>query len=102
MRDRQFDVSRACPSWPLSLAVVSTAWSDYPDIIMRRTASLATAMLWGWYVTARYDLKHVISIFRHAIAVMALASFVITAATPGRRRRPYRPARLAWHLRHDK
>ncbi len=65
-----------------SLAVLSIAWSDYPDVTLRRSASLVTALLWGWYVTARYDLKDVIAIIRQAIGAMAIASLVVAVGVP--------------------
>ena len=72
--------------WPVlalaALAVLSTAWSDYPDITIRRAASLVTAMLWAWYVTARYDLKDVIAIMRQTIWLTALASLAVGLALP--------------------
>jgi exopolysaccharide production protein ExoQ len=72
--------------WPVLslviLALVSTAWSDHPDITIRRACSLLTATLWAWYVTSRYDLKDVISIARQSIGLLALASLAIAILAP--------------------
>ena len=72
--------------WPIMvltlLAIVSISWSDYPDITLHRSASLLTCTLWGWYVTARYDLKNLIAIIRQAIGFMAIASIAIAVAAP--------------------
>src|SRR5215469_5007667 len=64
--------------WPIMaltlLAIVSTSWSDYPNITLHRFVSLFTTTLWAWYVTVRYDLKDVIAIIRQATGLMAVAS----------------------------
>jgi exopolysaccharide production protein ExoQ len=72
--------------WPVLslviLALVSTGWSDHPDITIRRAGSLVTATLWAWYVTSRYDLKDVISIVRQSIGLLAVASLAIGILAP--------------------
>ena len=44
--------------WPIMaltlLVVVSTSWSDYPNITLHRSISLTTSTLWSWYVVGRY------------------------------------------------
>jgi exopolysaccharide production protein ExoQ len=65
-----------------SLAVLSISWSDYPDVTLRRSASLVTATLWAWYLAARYDLKDVVALIRQAIGVTALASLVVAVGAP--------------------
>ena len=43
--------------WPIMaltlLVVVSTSWSDYPNITLHRSISLTTSTLWSWYVVGR-------------------------------------------------
>jgi exopolysaccharide production protein ExoQ len=72
--------------WPiLSLAVLallSIAWSDYPDITLRRAGSLLTAGLWAWYVTSCCELAELVSIIRQACLLLALASLAIGVAAP--------------------
>src|SRR5262249_47640186 len=58
----------------VGLALVSAAWSDYPGATIRRTASLGTTAIWGWYLAARFELKDVIRLFAQTFAFMALAS----------------------------
>ena len=65
-------VLRLAPGmWPIlglvSLALLSTTWSDYPAVTVRRAGTLATITMWAWYVTARYDLKDIISIVRQVM-----------------------------------
>jgi exopolysaccharide production protein ExoQ len=81
-------VKRYAPGmWPILalvlLALVSVSWSDYPSVTIRRAGSLATATLWAWYVTARYDLKDVISIVRQSLGILAVSSMAIGLAAPG-------------------
>jgi len=78
------NIPRMLPILALVLmTVLSVSWSDYPDVTLRRSVSFVTATLWAWYVTARYDLKDVIAIFRQSIGVMAVASLAIAVAAPG-------------------
>jgi O-antigen ligase len=78
--------------WPIlglvSLAFLSTAWSDYPAITVRRAGTLATITMWAWYITARYDLKDIISIVRQVMWLVALASLAIGIGAPGLGRSP--------------
>jgi exopolysaccharide production protein ExoQ len=81
-------VLRLAPGlWPIlglvSLALLSTAWSDYPAVTVRRAGTLVTITMWAWYVTARYDLKDVISIVRQVMWALALASLAIGLGAPG-------------------
>jgi exopolysaccharide production protein ExoQ len=72
--------------WPILslvlLAILSASWSDYPQVTIHRAGSLVTATLWAWYVVARYDLKHVISVIRQSFWLLALASLMVGAASP--------------------
>ena len=82
------EVKRYAPGmWPILalvlLALVSVSWSDYPSVTIRRAGSLTTATLWAWYVTARYDLKDVISIVKQSLGILALSSLAIGIAAPG-------------------
>jgi hypothetical protein len=73
--------------WPIlglvSLAFLSTTWSDYPAVTVRRAGTLATITMWAWYIAARYDLKDVISIVRQVMLPVALASLAIGFGPPG-------------------
>jgi exopolysaccharide production protein ExoQ len=70
--------------WPVlllvALALLSTFWSDYPSVTIRRAGSLATAALWAWYLVARYDLGDVVLLIRQAIGILAVASLMLGAA----------------------
>jgi exopolysaccharide production protein ExoQ len=72
--------------WPVlllvALALLSTLWSDYPSVTIRRAGSLATAALWAWYLVARYDLDDVVLLVRQAIGILALFSLAL-GAVPG-------------------
>ena len=86
-------VLRLAPGmWPVlalvSLAVLSTTWSDYPAITVRRAGTLATITMWAWYITARYDLKDIISIVRQVMWLVALGSLAIGIGAPGLGRSP--------------
>ena len=78
--------------WPVLslviLALISIAWSDHPDVTIRRAGSLLTAALWAWYVTSRYDLKDVISIARQSLGLLAVASLAIAIVAPDMGRGP--------------
>jgi exopolysaccharide production protein ExoQ len=81
-------VLRLAPGmWPtlglISLAFLSTTWSDYPAITVRRAGTLTTITMWAWYITARYDLKDIISIVRQAMWPVAVASLAIGFGAPG-------------------
>jgi O-antigen ligase len=67
----------------ICLAVLSTTWSDYPAITVRRTGSLVTITLWAWYIAARYELREVIAIVRQAIWSLALLSLAVSVGAPG-------------------
>jgi len=82
-------VLRLAPGmWPVlglvSLAFLSTTWSDYPAVTVRRAGTLATITMWAWYITARYDLKDIISIVRQVMWPAALASLAIGIGGLGR------------------
>lgn len=72
--------------WPMVcliiLAFCSMFWSDYPDITVRRSASLLTGALWAYYIAARHDLKDVIGVFRTSFGVLAIASLIVGIAVP--------------------
>ena len=81
-------VLRLAPGmWPVlglvSLALLSTTWSDYPAVTVRRAGSLATITMWASYITARYDLKDIISLVRQVMWPVALASLAIGFGAPG-------------------
>ena len=94
---------RRSPPWTCRIpasrapAPVPSSWSDYPDVTLRRSASLVTAMLCAWYLTARYDAKDVVALIRQAIGVRALASLVVAVgASPSAGKiPPGRPAGAA-------
>ena len=87
LRHARVAIHYAPGMWPVLcvtvLALMSTAWSDYPGGTIRRAGSLLTATLWAWYVVSRYDLKDIISIIRQSIGLLALASLAIAIVAPG-------------------
>ena len=72
--------------WPIlglaSLALLSTIWSDYPAVTVRRAGTLAAITMWAWYLSARYDLNAAISIFRQAMWPLALISLAVGLGAP--------------------
>lgn len=72
--------------WPIVglalLALASIAWSEYPDVTLRRAVSLLTAALWAWYLASRYNLKDVVAMARQATGLMAISSLVIAVGMP--------------------
>jgi hypothetical protein len=90
--------------WPIItlvlLAVVSMAWSDYPDITMRRSASLATVTLWGLvrYRAIRSQGCHLdLPACDRGHGACLLRRH--RGSARGRRRRPHGAVRMARHLR---
>ncbi|MET0546553.1 MAG: O-antigen ligase [Caulobacterales bacterium] len=66
----------------LVLAFASTAWSVVGDATFRRAFALLMTSMFGVYMASRYTWKEFIVMFASAFAIMAVASFIASAAFP--------------------
>ncbi len=85
VRRRGFGRPGAEIAWPLAyvgLTIASVAWSDAPELTLRRAAALVGAMTFAAWLAARWDLRRLYRAVAWALAAIALASVVLLLAEP--------------------
>jgi exopolysaccharide production protein ExoQ len=66
----------------LSLAIISTTWSELPEMTISRVVALIGTTIFGIYLANRYTLKEQIVLLGHTFFVIALLSIVFAVALP--------------------
>jgi exopolysaccharide production protein ExoQ len=66
----------------VALAFLSAFWSDAPELVLRRSMTLATATLFAVYLASRFDMARLVAILVGLNAVAAAASFAVIAIAP--------------------
>ncbi|MEL7085261.1 MAG: O-antigen ligase family protein [Cyanobacteria bacterium J06597_1] len=66
----------------LFLPLLSTAWSLYPDVTLRRSFALVNNGLFGVYLATRYSLKEFLSLLRYVFIFIVLLSLLFAVAFP--------------------
>jgi len=74
--------------WPLTLligfAIVSTAWSEYPEVTIRRSIGLIGTTAVGLYLGWRLDQKALIVLLARVCAICMAFSLLVVLAMPER------------------
>lgn len=67
----------------VALALASVAWSDDPDLTLRRGAALAATTAFGLYLAARFSLRSLLRLLGWALGVAAVLSLAFALLLPG-------------------
>lgn len=65
-----------------ALAIVSTLWSQFPLITLRRSIPFAMAGLFGLYLAVRFPVRRQLSILTMTMTALALGSIVLALCVP--------------------
>lgn len=66
----------------LGMAVLSVAWSDAPDITLRRSFALVGTTAFGVYLAARFDVRGQLALLGSALGAAAVLSVAFAVALP--------------------
>lgn len=75
----------AAMQWTAALAVLaiaSAAWSQFPQLTLRRSLPFTLAGLFGLYLAVRFPLRRQLSILGAAMVALAVASIVLVVCSP--------------------
>ena len=61
----------------MAVAAASAAWSALPTVVLRRTAGLAGATLFGMVLASRLDFREQLFLFRRVLRIAAACSFAL-------------------------
>ncbi|MGK7913356.1 MAG: O-antigen ligase family protein [Synechococcus sp.] len=64
------------------LPIISTLWSDYPVVTLRRSFALVNNGLFGIYLGARYSLKEVMYFLRYIFIFIVVLSLICAVVFP--------------------
>lgn len=67
----------------VGLALLSVAWSDAPDVTLRRSFSLFGTSAFGLYLAARFGIGGTLRLLGLAMGVAAALSLVVAVGLPG-------------------
>lgn len=64
----------------VALAFLSAFWSDAPELVLRRSTTLAATTLFAVYLAARFELGDLVALLVKLNVIWAVGSFVIAVA----------------------
>ncbi len=85
IRRRHVGRPTAALAWPLAyaaLAVLSVAWSDLPDLTLRRSLALAGAMTFAVWLATVWDGRRLFRAVAWALTAIGLVSALLVFAAP--------------------
>lgn len=72
----------------IMLCALSSAWSGFPELALRRSFSLAACFLFGFYVAAVFSPTRLFVLITRAAMIAAVASLLLFATMPAIGREP--------------
>ncbi|MDQ2802566.1 MAG: hypothetical protein M3Y41_07735, partial [Pseudomonadota bacterium] len=64
------------------LATASLAWSDAPDLTLRRVVTLSSTVIFAWYACASFPMERMIRVLAASILISGVASAAVAVGLP--------------------